>query len=132
MQKLAWWFNFEGRITRLSFWLSVVGFWLSLFVSVLIISVLFGRLPDANRLAKAEEVSLAGQILVAVTWLAIGWSSLCLQVKRWHDRGKSGWWVWIALVPVIGGFWQLIECGFKRGTVGSNAYGPEPRSSSLQ
>jgi len=27
---------------------------------------------------------------------------------------------------VIGGLWYLIECGFLRGTAGSNAYGPDP------
>jgi uncharacterized membrane protein YhaH (DUF805 family) len=29
-------------------------------------------------------------------------------------------------VPVIGGLWYLIECGFLRGTPGPNAYGPDP------
>ena len=54
------------------------------------------------------------------------WISLAIAVKRWHDRGKSGWWVLIALVPVIGGFWYIIECGFLKGTTGANAYGADP------
>ncbi len=43
--------------------------------------------------------------------------------KRWHDRGKSGWWSLLALVPVIGGLWALIELGFLGGEPGVNAYG---------
>jgi uncharacterized membrane protein YhaH (DUF805 family) len=44
----------------------------------------------------------------------------------WHDRNKSGWWVLIAFVPVIGGLWYLIECGFLPGTTGANNYGADP------
>jgi len=47
-------------------------------------------------------------------------------VKRYHDRDKSGWWVLIIFLPVIGALWYLIECGFLRGTDGNNAYGPDP------
>jgi uncharacterized membrane protein YhaH (DUF805 family) len=36
--------------------------------------------------------------------------------------------VLIALVPVIGGLWYLIECGFLKGTTGPNNYGPDPLS----
>ena len=54
------------------------------------------------------------------------WISLAVAVKRYHDRNKSGWWVLIALVPVIGGIWYLIEAGFLAGTPGPNDYGPDP------
>ena len=46
-----------------------------------------------------------------------------LATKRWHDRDKSGWWSLIAFVPVIGGFWMLIELGFLGGSAGGNSYG---------
>jgi len=32
------------------------------------------------------------------------------------------------LIPVIGGLWTLIECGFLDGTPGSNKYGPSPKA----
>jgi len=47
-------------------------------------------------------------------------------VRRFHDRNKSGWWCLIGFVPVIGGFWLLIENGFLKGSVGPNQYGPDP------
>jgi uncharacterized membrane protein YhaH (DUF805 family) len=55
------------------------------------------------------------------------WPALALQVKRWHDRDKSGWWVLIAFIPIIGAFWVLIECGFLDGTPGPNRFGPSPK-----
>lgn len=54
------------------------------------------------------------------------WSSLALQVKRWHDRDKSAWWLLMNFVPFIGAIWVLVECGFLRGTEGQNSYGPDP------
>ena len=35
-----------------------------------------------------------------------------LNMKRWHDRDKSGWWVLIELIPVFGSLWTLVELGF--------------------
>ena len=68
---------------------------------------------------------MIGNLVALVIVLAAVWIGLAVGVKRYHDRGKSGWWVLIALVPVIGGLWYLIECGFLRGTIGPNAYGPD-------
>jgi uncharacterized membrane protein YhaH (DUF805 family) len=51
---------------------------------------------------------------------------LALQVKRWHDRSKSGWWVLINLVPAIGPIWSFVEAGCLRGTEGGNEYGGDP------
>jgi uncharacterized membrane protein YhaH (DUF805 family) len=61
-------------------------------------------------------------ILLAIT----AWPLLALHVKRWHDRDKSGWWVFIICVPLVGGLWSFIECGLMPGTGGANQYGEEP------
>ena len=52
--------------------------------------------------------------------------AVVVNIKRFHDRNKSGWWVLIALIPLVGALWIVIECGFLRGTVGDNRYGPDP------
>jgi hypothetical protein len=44
-------------------------------------------------------------------------------IKRFHDRDKSGWWVLIWLIPIIGAIWLLIELGFLKGTPGPNRFG---------
>jgi uncharacterized membrane protein YhaH (DUF805 family) len=58
--------------------------------------------------------------------LPIVWPSLVVTIKRWHDRNKSGWWVLINLVPVVGDIWSVVENGFLKGTRGENRFGPDP------
>ena len=59
---------------------------------------------------------------VAVNLLLL-WPTVAVSVKRWHDRGKSGWWVLLALVPWVGWLWVLIENGLLRGDEGPNRFG---------
>ena len=51
--------------------------------------------------------------------------SLAVSVRRLHDVGKSGWWVFISLVPIIGSIILLIWYVGK-GTPGENRYGAGP------
>jgi uncharacterized membrane protein YhaH (DUF805 family) len=62
--------------------------------------------------------------IIAVAFLVV--AGLAVQIKRWHDRNKSGWWVLISLIPLIGPIWAIIETGFLPGTPGPNDHGPDP------
>jgi uncharacterized membrane protein YhaH (DUF805 family) len=44
--------------------------------------------------------------------------------KRFHDVGRSGWFLLLWLIPVIGQLWWIVELGFFQGTPGLNKYGP--------
>lgn len=104
-------FDFDGRINRGKFWLGAVVLWA---VSTLILFI---------------AIAVSNNVLwtvLAITYIAIIWVGLAISIKRWHDRGKSGWWVLIGFVPLIGGLWALIETGFLPGTDGPNEYGPDP------
>jgi len=61
-----------------------------------------------------------------VAYVAIIWPMMMVAVKRYHDRGKSGVWLLIVLIPFVGAIWQLVELGFLRGVRGPNEYGPDP------
>ena len=117
-------FGFRGRITRAKFWLVALGIFV---VELVLYAALGGNV--AVLIDPPEELSLIGPFASTVI-LAFGvlvtWISLAIAVKRYHDRDKSGWWVLIILLPVIGALWYLIECGFLRGTDGNNDYGPDP------
>ena len=104
-------FSFEGRINRGKFWLGIVILWAVVWVLALI--------------AAATSSTVLWWLFSLLSILLI-WPSLALSIKRWHDRNKSGWWVLIGLVPIIGGLWALIETGFLPGTVGPNEYGLDP------
>ena len=50
---------------------------------------------------------------------------LAVSVRRLHDIDRVGWWVLLALIPVIGAI-VLIYWACLRGTVGANRFGPDP------
>ncbi len=103
--------SFRGRISRRTFWRGVV--WLLLMT--LLLNALFG----IAGMTAEEADGLANGLLL--------WPALAVSIKRWHDRNRSGWWVLVNLIPLIGWLWVLIENGALRGTPGPNDHGPAPR-----
>lgn len=95
--------SIDGRIGRQQFWLGVI--------------------PLAIIGAIASFIDpVAGGIVV----LALLYFHVCVQGKRWHDRGKSAWWFLISLIPIVGAIWVIVECGCLAGSPESNQYGPAP------
>jgi uncharacterized membrane protein YhaH (DUF805 family) len=104
-------FQFDGRINRAKFWAGVG----ALLVGYFVIAILFSAIDSG-----------AVRGILGILYLAFIWPSLAISIKRWHDRDKSGWWVLIGFIPLIGWLWALIETGFLEGTKGPNQYGPDP------
>lgn len=52
--------------------------------------------------------------------------SLAVTVRRLHDVGRSGWWYFIALVPIIGGLILLVFT-LLDSDPDRNDYGPNPK-----
>ena len=105
------WLDPRGRIGRAVFWLWGV-------LALLGMGVLLHALLDIARVPQ--------QRVDSVTSLLLLWPTLAVSAKRWHDRDRSGWWVLVALIPVVGWLWALLDNGFVRGTPGPNRYGPPP------
>jgi uncharacterized membrane protein YhaH (DUF805 family) len=99
----------RGRIGRRTWWIwSVVAMLgLGLYLTVL--------LRVAGLSAQGAETAVDMLLL---------WPVVALSIKRWHDRDKSGWWVLVVLLPLIGWLWAGIENGLRRGSEGANRYGP--------
>jgi uncharacterized membrane protein YhaH (DUF805 family) len=123
--------SFQGRISRQPFWLGVLALFIVQWVASLILGSVLGvsmmAQMDPNMTpeqAMAQSMSGMGPLLIIS--LIFLYPALAIYTKRWHDRNKSGWWSLILLVPIIGIIWFLVECGFLRGTDGSNDYGPDP------
>ena len=100
---------FEGRAGRAEYW----WFFLANFLIGLVIQVLAG-------------VSDALVILSLIYSLALLIPGLAVAVRRLHDTNKSGWWILIALVPLVG-IIVLIVFLATDGDPGANQYGnPDP------
>jgi uncharacterized membrane protein YhaH (DUF805 family) len=112
-------FSFQGRIRRLHFWLGLISVAV---VFGVVISVLMGMSGMAQGTPNPLVMGLMGLLYIPYIWIA-----LAIDVKRCHDRDKSGWFVLIGLIPLIGVIWLLIELGFLDGTQGPNRFGPSPK-----
>jgi uncharacterized membrane protein YhaH (DUF805 family) len=104
-------FDPRGRISRRSFWLYGV-------LALTGLSLLGRALLGIARW-RADEAELLVNLLLL-------WPAIAISAKRWHDRDKSAWWVLVALVPVVGWLWMLLDNGFRRGTPGPNRFGAAP------
>ena len=60
-----------------------------------------------------------------VVGLAFLLPSLGIAVRRLHDIGKSGWWIFISLIPLIGAI-ILLVWWCKDSQMEPNEYGPVP------
>ena len=66
-------------------------------------------------------------VLSGLYSLALLIPSIAVTVRRLHDTGRTGWWWWIGLVPVIGIIVLLVFMAFE-GEPGQNQYGPDPKA----
>lgn len=66
-------------------------------------------------------------LLYAIYALAVFLPGLAVGVRRLHDTGKSGWWMFIALVPLVGGIWLLVLMATE-GQPQPNEYGQNPKA----
>ncbi len=94
-------------------------------INLIASGLIFGTSSRFFTTGNISDLSFFAWIIYAVVGILGIWVGLAVSVKRWHDRNKSGWWVLIVLIPIIGGIWALIELGFLPGTEGPNAYGVE-------
>lgn len=95
--------NFEGRARRKEYWFFVL-------INAIVSTVL-------------------SILLLPLSWLysvAVFLPSLAVTVRRLHDIGRSGWWILIGLIPIVG-FIVLLVFMFT-DSVDDNHYGPNPKA----
>jgi len=103
----------KGRLSRSTVWSFLIFLNALLFVDFLF----------KSESSVPEVVTDTLGLLIWFPMLIVG---IIVQIKRWHDLDKSGWWVLINFIPIAGQLWCLVECGFLKGTVGPNRFGPDP------
>jgi uncharacterized membrane protein YhaH (DUF805 family) len=70
-------------------------------------------------------------LLSGIYGLAILIPSLAVTVRRLHDIDRSGWWILIGLVPLIGTI-VLLVFAVTEGTPGTNQYGLNPKEATAR
>ncbi len=108
--------NFSGRARRSEYWYFNL---LNVIIALLLMGIdnaagiTFGRIPYGP--------------FYVLYGLVVFLPGLAVAVRRLHDVGKSGWFYFIALIPLIGAIWLLVLfC--TEGQDGTNDYGTDPKS----
>jgi uncharacterized membrane protein YhaH (DUF805 family) len=124
-------FSFNGRIGIGKFWqATLVHIILNIAIYVMAAAAAPTPPQDPNEYAiqGPSDTRIGVLIAIFVTLIVLFVSYLAVAVKRCHDRGKSGWWVLISFIPLVGFVWWLIDLGILEGQAGPNEYGPDPRA----
>lgn len=104
--------TFSGRACRSEYWY---------FALFMVICELVAGVLDVSFYAETNTSAPFAAIFIIVTFLP----GLGVIVRRLHDVDRSGWWYFIAFVPLIG-FVVLLIWFCKQGTRGPNRYGHDP------
>lgn len=107
---------FSGRARRKEYWMFFL-FNLIITVVLALIDGLTGTLSSQSGLG----------LLSGLYSLAVLIPSIAVTVRRLHDTGRSGWWILIGLIPIIGTIVLLIFMVLD-SQPSENQYGPNPKA----
>jgi uncharacterized membrane protein YhaH (DUF805 family) len=102
--------NFSGRARRSEYWYFAL-FSFAVYVAALVVDRILGTYP------LLYVVAVAGLLL----------PGLAVAVRRLHDTDRSGWWILLGLIPIVGPI-VLLVFFVAEGTLGDNQFGPSPKA----
>ncbi len=114
--------DFSGRARRSEFWWWALFVWTGSMLLAFVDATLFGTVETGPGffLASTDRPYLSGAFSLAILV-----PNLAVAVRRLHDTDRSGWWLLIGLVPVVG-LIVLIVFLATEGTNGANRFGADP------
>src|ERR1019366_9038632 len=108
--------DFSGRARRQEYWMFT-----------LVLTVIYA-IPYVLAFATKGPLRIMCAVMLCLIALFHLVPGLAVYVRRLHDTGRSGWWILISFVPLIGPFLILyFHC--LDGESGTNEYGPNPKAS---
>ncbi|GAA2648647.1 MULTISPECIES: DUF805 domain-containing protein [Streptomyces] len=102
--------DFSGRARRQEYWMFFL-FQIAALIIVAILDAVLGTSPW----------------LYALYALGTLLPNLAVTVRRLHDTGKSGWWIFINFVPLVGFIWLIVLLA-TAGQQQPNEYGQDPKA----
>ena len=99
--------NFSDRASRSEYW-----YW-----------VLFVVLAEI--VTSIIDYAIGYEVTTSLFGLAVLLPGISVAIRRLHDLDRSGWWVFLVCIPLIGAI-VLIIWYCSRGTEGPNRFGPDP------
>jgi uncharacterized membrane protein YhaH (DUF805 family) len=107
--------GFSGRARRSEYW------YFALFT--LIVSIVAGIL-DGLLGTMSDETNVG--VIGTIASLALLLPSIAVAIRRLHDTSRSGWWILIGLIPIVG--WIILIVFYVQDSHPDNEYGPSPKA----
>ena len=120
-------FDFSGRSRRMEYWMFAL-LWAIVYIACY--GFVLSTMPSAQALESGVGLGMTSGVAMAVLGvfaLASIIPAIAVQVRRFHDQDKSGWFVLLNFIPIIGGLIVLVMM-FLDGTPGPNRFGPDPKN----
>ena len=107
--------GFSGRARRQEYWFFVL-FNFIITLALIFVDAFIGTLNPQTGMG----------VLSGLYSLAVFIPTFAVTVRRLHDTSRTGWWLLIAFIPLIGAIVLLVFM-FLDSTSGTNEYGPDPK-----
>jgi uncharacterized membrane protein YhaH (DUF805 family) len=123
--------TFRGRARRTEYWLWQLFLFLLFVVLTAWLIGQAGPIPDGATPEEINEIianapgTMLPATLIALASLGLFLPSLAVTVRRLHDTDRTGWWIFLNLIP-LGGLVLLVFYVLD-GTPGPNRHGPDPK-----
>lgn len=103
---------FSGRARRKEYWM--------FYLVNCVIGALIGIIEVMAGMSPQSALTILYSLVILIPSFAVA-------VRRLHDTGRSGWWLLIALVPIVGAIVLLVMV-VQDSQPGDNQYGPNPKA----
>jgi uncharacterized membrane protein YhaH (DUF805 family) len=99
--------NFSGRACRSEYW-----YWILFIIIADIVAAVIDRALDM-------------QLVTGLFGLVTIIPNIAIAIRRLHDLDRTGWWILLSFIPLIG--WIILLIWYvTKGTDGPNRFGPDP------
>ena len=119
--------NFSGRARRSEYWFFILFHFIFMIALIFLANLFDGFSLIEDDLNFVESLPL---ILYGIYFAAVFIPTLAVTARRLHDMGKSGTWVFIYFVPLVGGIWLLVLL-FSDSEPGRNKWGYNPKEEGM-
>ncbi len=103
--------GFSGRARRSEYW-----YWVLFYIVIGVIASLLDR----------AVIGSTSSWFSYIVGLALFLPGLAVAVRRLHDTTRSGWWILLGLIPVVGAIILIVF--YVQDSHGDNQYGPSPKA----
>ena len=118
--------DFSGRATRSEYWFYTLFYNIFYWVGTMVANILDVQVLAGARLTNQFAFPPYSILFLIGYLLAFTLPSLAVTCRRLHDVGKSGWFMLISLIPIVGIIW-LIVLLWTDSQPGGNEYGENPK-----